>query len=57
MNGSSYLINQLVDVLANEESSTERIEWAKEQLRMLSKYHQQYFNEQKEYSQIKKEVR
>jgi len=55
MNGSSYLINQLVDVLANEESSTERIEWAKKQLKQLKKYHQQYFNEQKEYSQIKKE--
>jgi len=56
MNSVSYLINQLVDVLANEESTNERIKWAKEQLRMLKKYHQQYFNEQKEYSQIKKEV-
>ena len=56
MNGVSYLINQLVGILANPESTNERILWAKEQLRMLSKYHQQYFNEQKEYSQIKKEV-
>jgi len=57
MNSVSYLINQLVEVLANEESTVERIAWAKEQLRMLKKYHQQYFNEQEKYSEIEKEGR